>query len=179
VLLDAAQWLVRNGLRGVTFVLLGEDGAPAKQMRALKKQAGERGIEPIVRVIEHCSDLPAALSAADIVVVPAIKPPVFGRPLPEAQAMARPVIASAIGILPETMLAPPRMPDELRTGWLVRPGDAGQLAQAVNEVLALDIVAYRALAARARQFGEFMFSPQAVATALLGVYTSLLEGAAA
>ena len=45
--------------------------------------------------------------------------------------MARPVIASAIGILPENILAPPRMPDELRTGWLVPPGDAAALAAAI------------------------------------------------
>ena len=40
--------------------------------------------------------------------------------------------------------------------------------------LALDVTAYRALSARARQFAEFAFSPQSVAEAIRGVYTSLL-----
>jgi len=40
--------------------------------------------------------------------------------------------------------------------------------------LALDETAYEALGARARQFAEFMFSPQSVAEAIRGVYTSLL-----
>ena len=40
--------------------------------------------------------------------------------------------------------------------------------------LALDVTAYEALSARARQFAEFAFSPQSVAEAMRGVYTSLL-----
>jgi glycosyltransferase involved in cell wall biosynthesis len=116
------------------------------------------------------------LAASDIVVMPATQPQIFGRPIPESQAMARPVIASAIGILPENILAPPRMPDELRTGWLVRPGDPRALAGALNESLSLDLAAYRALAARARQFAEFMFSPQNVATSVLNIYGALLSG---
>ena len=66
------------------------------------------------------------------------------------------------------------MRDELRTGWLVRPGNVGELARAVGAALALDVTAYEALGARARQFAEFMFSPQSVAEAMRGVYTSLL-----
>ncbi len=176
ILLEAAHWLVRNGLRGVTFVLLGENNADRKYRHALMKRARKHGIEPVVRLIEQCPDLAAAIAAADFVVVPALKPPLFGRPIPEAQTMARPVIASAIGILPENVLAPPRMPDDLRTGWLVPPDDPAELARALNHALGIDIAEYRALAARARQFAEFMFSPQGVAAAQLAVYSALLEG---
>jgi glycosyltransferase involved in cell wall biosynthesis len=76
--------------------------------------------------------------------------------------------------LPENLLAPPRMRDELRTGWLVRPGSVEQIARAVASALALDATAYSALAARARQFAEFAFSTESVAAAIRGVYTSLL-----
>ncbi len=72
------------------------------------------------------------------------------------------------------MLCPPRMRDELRTGWLVRPGNVGEIARAVTAALALPIASYEALGARARQFAEFMFSPQSVAEGIRGVYTSLL-----
>jgi glycosyltransferase involved in cell wall biosynthesis len=68
------------------------------------------------------------------------------------------------------------MPNDLRTGWLVRPADAGALADALREALSLDLAAYRALAARARQFAEFMFSPQNVATSVLNIYAGLLSG---
>ena len=88
--------------------------------------------------------------------------------------MGRPVIATTVGVLPENLLCPPRMRDDLRTGWLVRPGNVGELAHAIASVLALDVTAYAALSARARQFAEFAFSPQSVAEAIRGVYTSLL-----
>jgi glycosyltransferase involved in cell wall biosynthesis len=107
-------------------------------------------------------------------VIPSLKPPVTGRAASEAQAMGRPVVVNAIGVLPENVLTPPRMPDHLRTGWVVRPGQPGELARAMAAALALDQVAYEALGARARQFAEFMFSPQSVAEAVRNIYTSLL-----
>ena len=132
------------------------------------------GIDTLCRMVGHCADMPAALAAADVVVVPALEPPLSGRAAAEAQAMGRPVVASTVGVLPENMLCPPRMRDDLRTGWLVRPGNVGELARAVASALALDVTAYEALSARARQFAEFAFSPQSVAEAIRGVYTSLL-----
>jgi glycosyltransferase involved in cell wall biosynthesis len=89
--------------------------------------------------------------------------------------MARPVITTSVGDLPEHVLAPPRMPDELRTGWVVQPGNPADLAEALAEALSLDPTAYRAFAARAHEFGRFMFAPHRVAAATLEVYTSLLE----
>jgi len=118
--------------------------------------------------------MPAAYGAADVAVVTPLAPPLAGRAAAEAQAMGRPLIASAVGVLPENVLAPPRMKEELRTGWVVRPGNVAEIARAITAALALDVTAYEALGARARQFAEFMFSPQSVAEAIRGVYTSLL-----
>jgi glycosyltransferase involved in cell wall biosynthesis len=132
------------------------------------------GIETLCRMVGHCADMPTALAAADVVVVAALEPPLSGREVTQAQSMGRPVIATSVGVLPENVLCPPRMRDELRTGWLVRPGNVAELARAVTAALALDVTAYEALGARARQFAEFVFSPQSVAEAIRGVYTSLL-----
>jgi glycosyltransferase involved in cell wall biosynthesis len=118
--------------------------------------------------------MPAALAAADVVVVPSLEPPVSGRAAAEAQAMGRPVVTTTVGVLPENVLCPPRMRDALRTGWVVQPGNVGELAGAVGAALAMNLTAHDALGARARQFAEFMFSPRSVAEAIRGVYTSLL-----
>ena len=91
--------------------------------------------------------------------------------------MGRPVVVNAIGVLPENVLAPPRMTEELRTGWVVRPGHAGELARAIAQALSLDRKNYDAMGARARQFAEFMFSPQSVAAKMRDIYTSLLSRA--
>ena len=98
----------------------------------------------------------------------------LGRAVAEAQAMGRPVVASNLGSQPEHMVTPPEMPEDVRTGWLAEPGDAADFARALGLSLSLDKAAYRAMAARARQFAEYMFSPRSIAVATRAVYTSLL-----
>jgi glycosyltransferase involved in cell wall biosynthesis len=173
-MVEGASLLVRNGDRNIAFVFAGDDRAQPRYARNLRNQVRVQGIETFCRFVGQCSDMPAAIAMADVVVVPALEPPLTGRAVAEAQAMGRPVVTTTLGILPENLLCPPRMRDELRTGWLVRPGNAGELAQAVAAALSLDITAYESLGARARQFAEFMFSSQSVAEAIRGVYTSLL-----
>src|SRR5215510_3029615 len=94
----------------------------------------------------------------------------------EAHAMAKPVIASMVGNLPEIVLAPPRADDDDRTGWVVPPGDPVALARAIAGALALDDSVWRAMAARARQSADTRFSPARVAGAVLRLYTDLLQG---
>jgi glycosyltransferase involved in cell wall biosynthesis len=173
-MIDAARLLVAGGDRNIAFVFAGEDRGEKRYARALRRQARMHGIDTLCRMVGHCPDMPAALAVADVVVVPALQPPLSGRTAAEAQAMGRPVVTTTLGVLPENLLCPPRMREELRTGWLVRPGNVGELARAITTVLALNVTSYEALGARARQFAEFVFSPQSVAEAIRGVYTSLL-----
>jgi glycosyltransferase involved in cell wall biosynthesis len=175
VLVQAAHILHSNGLRDVTFVLVGDDRHHRGFVRKLWKAAHEQGVDALFRVVGHYADMPSAYAAAEIVVVPYIASPVYGRVVAEAQAMARPVVASSIGPLPENMLTPARMAEHLRTGWEVAPGNPEELAAAISAAAALDVTSYRGLAARARQFAEYMFSPQRAAAATLEIYASLLE----
>jgi glycosyltransferase involved in cell wall biosynthesis len=173
--IDAARLIIGgDSARNVLFVFAGEDRGQPRYARALRRQAQMHGIDTLCRFVGHCADMPAALGAADVVVVAPLQPPLTGRAAAEAQAMGRPLVTSTVGVLPENVLAPPRMREELRTGWLVRPGNVDEIARAIGAALKLDVTAYEALGARARQFAEFMFSPQSVAEAIRGVYTSLL-----
>jgi glycosyltransferase involved in cell wall biosynthesis len=172
--IDAARRIVGGGDRDIAFVFAGEDHSHPRYARALRDRAQMHGIDRLCRFVGHCADMPAALAAADVAVVPSLEPPLSGRAAAEAQAVGRPVVTTTAGVLPENVLCSPRMRDGLRTGWVVRPGNAGELASAVGAALALDVTAYEALGARARQFAEFVFSPQSVAEAMRGVYTSLL-----
>jgi glycosyltransferase involved in cell wall biosynthesis len=126
------------------------------------------------RITGHCPDMPAAFAIADVVVVPATEAPVLGRVVAQAQAMSRPVVASNVGVLPEYLVTPPQMPEDVRTGWVTTPGDPLDLARALAAALALDDDAYQAMCARAREFAEYMFSPESVAVATRAVYRSLL-----
>lgn len=175
ILPEVARIMLDNGLHGFVFVLAGERRRHRKYAQAVVEQARVKGVQALVRLTGHCRDMPAALAAADTVVIAATEPPVLGRAVAQAQAMGRPVVTSDVGILPEHVVAPPEMPEEVRTGWVVKQGDAEEFALALSEAFALDDGAYHTMAARARHFAEYMFSPQSVATATHAVYTALLE----
>jgi glycosyltransferase involved in cell wall biosynthesis len=171
---DIARALRDNGLRGFSFVIVGESTSQAKYARSVLKRANELDVGGLIRLAGHVPDMPAAFAAADMVAVPAIEPPLVGRVVAQAQAMGRPVVTSDVGVLPEHVVAPPRMPEEVRTGWVAKSGDPADFARALAFALALDTTSYQAMSARARQFAEYMFSPESVADAMRAVYTSLL-----
>jgi glycosyltransferase involved in cell wall biosynthesis len=86
-------------------------------------------LENRVRLVGHCDDMPAAYMISDVVVsASSTEPEAFGRISIEAQAMGKPVIATAHGGSLETVL-------EGKTGWLVKPCDVGDLAKALCEAL--------------------------------------------
>jgi glycosyltransferase involved in cell wall biosynthesis len=174
ILPDVARILRDEGVRGFVFVLAGEYRTHRKHARSIAREAKAKGVQALVRLTGHCRDMPAAFAAADTVVVPAIKAPIFGRVVAQAQAMGRPVVTSELGILSEHVATPPEMPEEVRTGWLAKPGDATEFARAISASFSLDEVAYRTMAARARQFAEYMFSPASAVTATHAVYNALL-----
>ena len=174
-LIKVARTLLDNGITGVTFVLAGDDRRHRHFARKLLRRAQATGVDALFRIVGRVTDTVAAHAAADIIVVPYLEAPISDRVVAEAQAMARPVIASSVGSLPEIMLTPPRIAEQLRTGWEVPPGDSAELARTITMVLALDAAAYRAHAARAREFAESKFSPRRVAAVTLEIYSALLN----
>jgi glycosyltransferase involved in cell wall biosynthesis len=174
ILPEVARALLDGGVRGFVFVLAGEHRSYRKYARFVAREAQAKDVGACFRLAGHCRDMPGAFAAADTVVFPAIEPPVLGRAVAQAQATGRPVVTSDVGILPEHVAAPPELPEDVRTGWVVKPGDAIAFAGALSAAFSLDDAAYRAMAARARQFARYMFSPESVATATRAVYSALL-----
>lgn len=175
ILPEVARTLLDDRVRGFVFVLAGEHRSFDKYARSIAAAAQAKEVQGLIRLTGHCRDMPAAFAAADTVVVPALEPPVFGRAVAQAQAMGRPVVTSNVGILPEQVVTPPEMPEDVRTGWVAKAGDAKEFARALSAAFALDDTAYRTMCARARQFAQYMFSPESMAAATLAVYRSLLE----
>jgi glycosyltransferase involved in cell wall biosynthesis len=171
---EIARAMVDNGVRGFVFVVVGEGTTHAKYAHDVLKRAQAMDVDDLIRMTGHCEDMPAAMSAADFIAVPAIEAPLLGRIVAQAQAMGRPVVTSDIGMLGEHIVAPPRMPEDVRTGWTATSGDPADFAQVLDAALSLNASAYRVMSARARQFAEYMFSPESVAEAMRSVYTSLL-----
>jgi glycosyltransferase involved in cell wall biosynthesis len=175
VVIEAARLLSRSGAGDdVVFVLAGDAGARPGYAAGLKDKIRARQLEGRVRLVGHLDDMPAGLATAQLALMVSIEPEGFGRVAVEAQAMGCPVIASAVGALPEAVRAPPAVAAEEATGWLVKPGDAALLAEAIRQALGLPEAARRAMGQRARAFVEANYSVGELQRQTLAVYDRLL-----
>ncbi len=173
-LIEAARLLTSAGLRGVKFILAGDEQGRGAYVRELDAAIAKAGLERIVRRTGHCSDMPAALLAATVAVVPATEPETFSRVTAEAQAMGTPVVASDLGGLAEIVVAPPQVGIAERTGWRVPPGDARALAAAVYDVLMLGASAREAMSLRARTQVLGRYSVARMQAETLAAYAELI-----
>jgi glycosyltransferase involved in cell wall biosynthesis len=115
---------------------------------ALKSFARELGIEEAVHFLGFVSPVERAIEEAAIVVVPSLGEG-FGMVALEAMERARPVIASAVGGLPEIVA-------DRETGLVVPPTDAEALAEAMAALAGdLERSAAMGVAGRARALEEF------------------------
>ena len=159
MLIDATRLLLERGVRDIKVVLIG-DAKGRGHAREIDQAIAKAQVEGAVRRVNACADMPAALLAAAVLVVPSLEAETFGRIAIEAQALGTPVVASDLGAVPETVLAPP---------------DAALLADAIAEALSLGASGRDALASRARAQVEERFSIERMARQTLDAYAALLE----
>jgi glycosyltransferase involved in cell wall biosynthesis len=171
VLIEAAAKL---RLEGVRYILAGDPQGREGYVRELDRLIEANGLKGVVSRVGHCADMPAAFLAASVLAVPSTEPEAFGRSAVEAQAMGTPVVVSDLGAAPETVLAPPDVKPEARTGWRVPAGDADALAEALRGALTLGASAREALARRAREHVVANFSLEQMTRQTLAVYATLL-----
>jgi glycosyltransferase involved in cell wall biosynthesis len=162
VLIQALALMARRDAVGV---LVGADQGRRRYARELVAMAARLGVD--VRLVGDCDDMPAALALADVVVNASIRPEAFGRVVIEAQAMARPVIATDHGGAVETVA-------HADTGWRVPPGDAAALAAALDHVLAMAPERAATMGARARASVRAQYTVAAMQAATLAVYREVL-----
>ncbi len=165
VLIEAMAKLARPDL---VCVLIGDDQGRSEYRQELEAMIAARQLEGHVRIVDHCDDMPAAYMLATVVVSASTDPEGFGRVPVEAQAMGRPIIATDHGGARETIMRG-------ETGWLIRPGDAGLLAQAIDEALSLDPMQRAVLATRAMAHVAHSFTREKMADETLNVYAEILE----
>ncbi|MBV9220215.1 MAG: glycosyltransferase family 4 protein [Methylobacteriaceae bacterium] len=175
ILIEAARRLADKGTQDVRYILAGDDQGRSSYVAELDGLIASARLDGVVRRVGHCRDMPAAYLAAAAVVVPSTEPEAFGRTAVEAQAMGTPVVVSNLGAVPETVLAPPDVQPQARTGWRIPAGDADALAEAIAAALSLGAAARDALALRARAHVEGRFSVDLMKRQTLDVYTALLE----
>lgn len=174
MLIEAAVLPPLSGRDDLVIVLAGDAQGRDAYRRDLEGRIATRRLAGRVKIVGHCPDVPAALALADVAVVASTEPEAFGRFAVEAEAMGVPVVATALGAAPETVLAPPHVAEADRTGWLVPPKDAASLAAAIGTALALSPDERAELSKRARAHAE-RFSTEAMQEATLALYGKMLS----
>lgn len=164
VLIDAIALLGRTD---ICCVIVGSDQGRTHYRQELEEHIARRGVEAVVRIVPDCRDMPAAYMLSDVVVSASTDPEAFGRIIAEAQAMGRPVIATNHGAAPEIIVPG-------STGWLVEPGNARALAEAIQDAISLspeqrDEIAHAAMA-RVRE----LFTKDRMCAQTIALYRGLL-----
>ncbi len=128
VLADAIVILARSGTAAELVVLGDGDGRAALAAKLAAAGIGDR--------VQLGGWADAATVRREIVAARALVVPSFGEGLPvvimEALALRRPVVATAVGAIPELV-------ENGVTGWLVPPGSPAALAAALADVLAAPV----------------------------------------
>jgi glycosyltransferase involved in cell wall biosynthesis len=114
-------------------LLVGGDGPDRAALEALVR---ELGLGRAVRLLGHRDDIPDLLASTDVLVVPSLCEEAFPFTALEGLAAGRPVVASAVGGLPEIVR-------DGETGLLVAKGDASALVDATLRLLRNPALAHR------------------------------------
>ncbi len=170
LVVQAAHRLKEMGLKDFVCVFAGEDQGRSRYSGELWDLVVATNTSDVVRITGPVDDLPACYAAASVVVSAATQPEGLQRAILEAQAMARPVIASDLGAGPEVLLAPPAVPEDRMTGLRFSAGDAAALAAALVRVFSMPPATRQAIGARGREWVEGHFNPASVAEQTLALY---------
>jgi glycosyltransferase involved in cell wall biosynthesis len=131
---------IRARVPGIACLLVGHATAgDAAYMARIQQHIDAHGLGPHVFLTGYTTNVADYLRVMDVAVHTSITPEPFGRVLLEAMAMRKPVVGSRGGAVPEIVV-------DGETGYTFTPGDAGDLAARI-----LDLLEH---AERARAFGE-------------------------
>ncbi len=132
VLAEAIPRIIKS-VPQARFVVAGYDRSTPRgtsQRAELEQQLASAGVRAKVEFIGAVdqSNLRALYDRADLCVVPALQYESFSYTCAQAMAAGKPVIATRVGGIPETVEAGV-------AGLIVEPGDAGELAEAIVRLL--------------------------------------------
>jgi len=162
VLLDAFSLLVRQ-VENVCLVLVGD----GQERPALEAQVGRLGLGGLVHFAGY-SDTPGDFVAeADVLVLPSRSEGIPNAVL-EAMAMGKPVVATAVGGVPEVIV-------DGTSGRLVASEHPAMLARGLEEVLT-DPELYQRFVAEGKRRVQEAFSIEARVDKLQALYRDVLSG---
>jgi glycosyltransferase involved in cell wall biosynthesis len=171
LVIDALAQLKKQKKSVPIVCFVGDDQGRYTYSDSLASHIKKAGLARHVKMTGSCSDMPAALSLASLVLMPSKVPEGFGRVPVEAMAMGVPVIASNLGATQDTVL-------EGKTGWLLPPDDPARWAEAIDKALNLSPKDREVMAKAARKHVEENFSNRVMIDKTLAVYDTVMKEAA-
>jgi len=155
-LLDAAALLRKT--RPIHVAIAGE-GPMRKDLPGVIERLG---LTDSVTLLGHRTDVPNVLASLDVLVLPSYAHEGIPQIILQAQAIARPIVATRIGGIPEVV-------EDEKTGLLVEPKDAPALASAIARLLE-DRAFADELGRSGRKQIEARYSLDAMGERLLALY---------
>lgn len=165
--LDLLEALYRLPSQDYFCLFVGGGEKNSEYVKEIEEKVASLNLLGRVRFTGECGDMPAAYLLSDVVVSASREPEAFGRIAIEAQAMGRPIVATAHGGSMETIV-----PEQ--TGFLCRAGDVEMLSSAINRALTLNASARDRFAQRSMAHAHAHFSREAMCKGEFSTYATVL-----
>ena len=168
VLIEALEQLLKQQKDlAIHAILCGSAQGRDAYQETLQTLIEQAGLAQNVTIVGHEADMAAAYLWADVVLSTSTRPEAFGRVAIEAQAMGRPVIATAHGGAMETVV--PGV-----TGLLVPPGSQDALCAALAQVINMQQDKRDEMGQAANKMARRDFSIDKMADKTLKIYGKIL-----
>lgn len=167
-LIAAAAQMRAAGRSDFLILFAGDDQGRSGYHAELDQAITAAGLGDAIRLVGHCSDMPAAYLLCDVALLPTTVPESFGRAAVEPQAMGRPVIASNHGGTVETVA-------DGRTGWLAAPGETLAWAEAMSRSLDVGPARRTEMGEAGLKRARQLYPVEAMCSATLAAYERVLQ----
>lgn len=165
---------MRDRMQDAVLIIAGADQGRSAYKAELEALISELSLRKSVRLAGHVEDMPAAFAAAHVALAVSTVPETFGLVVAEAQAAGCPVIATNIGAPSEVIIAPLDDVANVRTGWLVSPGNLEDYEKAISSALDLTDNQRAVISIRARNNVRDKFTTARMQIGTLDVYDEVL-----
>ena len=149
-------------------IILGGDQGRKIYRKKLEALVQQYRLGKKIKFISHCSEMPVAYKAADLIVSASIEPEAFGRTSVEAQSMGKIIIASNIGGSKETVV-------NEKTGFFFESGNAQNLADTIKKVMRLDNNTLQSMGSEGRKNVLKKFDVEKMCNSTFSEYKKLLK----
>jgi glycosyltransferase involved in cell wall biosynthesis len=162
----AAALIIRSVPEAMAFIVGDCSDGDSGYLAEVKSLIVHYGLERNVVLTGYRRDVPVLMQLMDVVVHASVTPEPFGMVLIEAMAMKKPVVATRMGGPLDIVL-------NGCTGFLVAPGNVGEMADAVRQLLQ-EVALAAAMGQKGKERVVSLFAKERYARQVEAVYAQLL-----